>query len=152
MVKALMWTFGKSLLEAAHQVEEVFERQIGMQAADDVELRHRLVIAGGGSGPRFVERHGVCAGIVLLASEGAQTACRYTHICRIDVAVDVEVRDVAMHRFAHPVGQPADGENIRAAVKRQAIVKAQALPGKNLLCNGAQLLVVCAESIPHAAL
>ena len=36
---------GKALLEPAHQVEEVFERQIGMQAADNVKLRYRLGVA-----------------------------------------------------------------------------------------------------------
>ena len=43
MVKALICTFGKALLEPAHQVEEVLERQVGMQAADDVEFGDRFV-------------------------------------------------------------------------------------------------------------
>ena len=145
MVNALTCTFGKALLQTAHQVEEVFERQIGMQAADNVELGDCLVIAGRRSGPGFLERHRVCAGIVLLAAEGAQPARRDAHVGRIDVPVHIEVRDVAVQRFAHPVGQPAHRENILAAIERQPIFKAQALPGEDFLRNGAKLRVMRTE-------
>ena len=37
----------EALLEAAHQIEKIFERQIGMQAADDVKLGDRLGVSRG---------------------------------------------------------------------------------------------------------
>ena len=45
----------KALLEAGDQVQKVLERQIGMQAADDVKLRDRLAISRGSGLEGFFE-------------------------------------------------------------------------------------------------
>ena len=45
------------------------------------------------------ERHGIGAGRILLAAEGAEPTGRDTHIGRVDMAVDVEVGAVAVHPF-----------------------------------------------------
>ena len=82
----------EALLEAADEVEEILKRQIGMQSADDVKLGDRFGVSGGGRLPRFFERHGVGAGRVLLAAEGAETAGGYTDVGWIDVPVDIEIR------------------------------------------------------------
>ena len=83
-----------------------------MQAADDVELGDRFGVSGGGRLQRLFQRHGVGAGRILLAAEGAEPAGRDAHVRRIDMAVDVEVRLVAMHPLAHEVGHPAHGQNV----------------------------------------
>ena len=88
-----------------------------MQSADDVKLGHCLGVAGGGCLKCFFERHGVSAGRVLLAAEGAETASGYTNIGGIDVPVDVEIRAVAVHPFADVIREPADGENVAGAVE-----------------------------------
>jgi len=46
MVKALRCTWEKALLESGAEIEEILKWQIGMQSANDVELRHRLAVSG----------------------------------------------------------------------------------------------------------
>jgi hypothetical protein len=67
-----------------------------MQAADNVELRHRLAVAFAGAVPHLVERHSVPLGIAHLLAERAQPATRYAHIRRIDVPVHIEIGRVAV--------------------------------------------------------
>ena len=109
---------GKALLEAAYQVEEVFEGQIGMQAAHDVKLGNRFAVAGSCCLPRLFEGHGVAGRVALLAAKGAEAASGHANIRRIDVPVDVEVGHVAVHAFAHVVGEPAHGQHVAAAIER----------------------------------
>src|SRR5947209_20025348 len=102
----------KALLESRTKVKKVLERQIGVQSADDVELGNGLVIAGSGSLESLFEGHGVGAGRIFLSPESAHAAGSDAHIRRIDVAIDSEIRHVAVHALAHFVGQPTDGENV----------------------------------------
>ena len=107
-----MWTFGKTLFEAADQIEEELERKIGVQAADDVKLGNRLRVAGSRGFPGLVEGHGVTGGVALFAAKGAELAGGDADVGGVDVAIDVEVGEVAVHPLADVVGQPADCQNI----------------------------------------
>ncbi len=49
--------------------------------------------------------------------------------------VDVEVSDVPVQLLADVICQPAHGQDIAAAIERNAIAKAQPLPGQDLLCD-----------------
>ena len=138
---------GKALLQPAHQVHEVLKRQIGMQAADDVKLGHRLGVARARSLPRLFERHRVRSGLALLAAEGAQPAGGDADIGRIDVAIDVEVGHIAVQPLAHQVRQPAHRQNVAAAVERHAIVEAEPLAALHLLRNGQKSWIVCLERV-----
>ena len=104
---------GEPFLQSAYQIEEVFQRQIRVQPADDVKLRDRLGVARRGSLPGLFESHRVPGRVALLAPEGAQLACRDTDVGWIDVAIHVEVRNVPMHPLAHVVGQPPHRQNVR---------------------------------------
>ena len=106
----------EALLQSRNEVEEVFERQIRVQSADDVELRDRLSVAGGRGLPCLLQGHCVGALASLLAAEGAETAGSNTDIGRIDMPIDVEVGQVAVHLLAHPVRQPSHGEQIARLV------------------------------------
>ena len=44
---------GPDAFEAAEQIRVVVERQIGVQAVDDVDLGHRLIARAGGACPRL---------------------------------------------------------------------------------------------------
>ena len=66
--------FGEANLEAAYQVHEVGEGQIGVQAADNVELGHGFGVTRGCRLPRLFKRHRVGSGVALLAAEGAEAA------------------------------------------------------------------------------
>src|SRR5215472_18921013 len=105
----------KTLFESSNQVEEILERQIRMQPADYMELRDGLRVAGSRGFVSFFQRHGVSARRILLPAEGAQTASCHTNIRGIDVAIDVEIRHIAVHALTHMIGQPAQGQNIYGA-------------------------------------
>ena len=70
-----------------------------MQAADHVKFRGAFAHAFRGALVNFFEREGVGAGRIRRAAEGAELAMRDADIGGIDVAVDVEVADVAV-RFS----------------------------------------------------
>ena len=114
--KGLHVDLRKALFQSGNQVEKILKRQIRMQSADNVELGNRFGVAGSGRLESFFQRHGVGAGSIFLASKSAQAASGHANIRRIDMAVDVEVRLVAMHPLANPVGQPADGQDVARAI------------------------------------
>ena len=58
---------------------------------------------------------------------------RDANVRRIDVAIYVEVANVAVAFLADVIRQPADGEQIVRLIKREAIVGSQALPGENFV-------------------
>ena len=93
----------EALLQTGAEIKEVLERQVGMKAADDVELRNGLGIAGSGRLKGFFERHGVGAGGIFLSTKRTQPASSHTHIRGIDVAIDVEISSVAMQPLAYGV-------------------------------------------------
>ena len=90
-----------------------------MQAAHNVKFRDRLAPAFARRLPDLFERHRVRIRIALLLAERAQPATRHADIGRIDMAVDVEIRDIAMHAFAHDVGQVAQRQHVARAVERE---------------------------------
>ena len=112
----------KSLLQPGDKIDVVLEWQVGMQPANDVELGDRLGVAGTSRVPDFLQRHGVGAGTIFLAAEGAQAASRDADIRVIDVAIDVEIRDVAMHALTDMVRQPANRQNVARSIERKRII------------------------------
>src|SRR5690348_11597078 len=111
----------KSLLQAGAQVEKVLEWQVRMQPADDVKFSNRFGISRSCSLEGLLQRHRIGTRRIFLASESAQAARCYADIRRIDMAVDVEIRLVAMHPLTHEIGHPAHGEDIARPVKRKRI-------------------------------
>ena len=103
----------KTLLKSGDQVEKILKRQIGMQATDDVKLRHRFGVPGSSGFESFLQSHRVCAGSILLSSKRAQAAGGDTDVCRIDVAVHVEECRIAPHLLAHVVREPSHSQNVR---------------------------------------
>ncbi len=131
-----------ALLEAAHHVQEIFEGQIGMQAADHVKFGGSFAHALFGALPDFFEGEGVGAGRVGIAAEGAEFAMGHANVGGIDVAIDVEVADVAVALLANVVREPAEGEQVGRAVERQAVGGVQALAGQDLRGDGLEPRVV----------
>ena len=97
----------KALLEAAQHLAVPVEGQLRMQPADDVELGDRFAPALARAMPDLLERHGVGLGISRLLAERAEPAAGDADVGGIDVAVDVEVGDVAVQPLAHQVGHVA---------------------------------------------
>ena len=128
----------KALLKPGNQVEEILKRQVGMQSADDVKLRDRLGITGSGSLESFFQRHGVGARACPSCVRRHTAAGGHANIGRIQMAVDVEVRLVAVHAFANVVGHPADGQNVAGAIKSESVIGVQPLASNNLGVNWAR--------------
>ena len=122
----------KALLQAAQHLAVPIESQLRMQAAHDVKFGDGFAVALAGLVPDLFERHRVRLGIALLLAERAQLATGHADIGGIDVAVDVEVSLVAVQALADLVRQPADAQQIRSAVNRQAVLVGQPLAGVDL--------------------
>src|SRR5271167_2228752 len=97
-----------------------------MQAADDVELGHRLRPTLAGNTESLFQGHRVSAIGFWLAPKGAQTATGYANVRRINVAVHVEIRPPTVQFLSHMVGEPTDSQQIERAIERYTILKAQA--------------------------
>src|SRR6266852_1375520 len=99
----------EALLQATNQLQEIVEGQIGVQTADDVEFRGAFADALLGALVNFLQGKGVGARGARIASEGAELAMRHANVGGVDVAIDVEIGDVAMALLADVVGKPSDG-------------------------------------------
>ncbi len=132
----------KTLLQAGAQIEKILEGQIGMQAADDVKLGDGLGVSRGGSFKSLIERHSVGAGRVSLAAEGAQAAGRYANVGGVDVAIDVEIRLIAMHALTDVIGHPAHSENVAGAVEGKGVRRVEPLTCDHSGVDGLKARVV----------
>jgi hypothetical protein len=52
------------------------------------------------------------------------------------MAIDVEVRPIAVHALADLIGHPADGKNVCGAIEGERIVRIQPLAGDDFVING----------------
>src|SRR5690349_21443440 len=119
-----------------------------MQAADDVKFGDGLRVARSGGLECLFQRHGVGAGSVLLAAEGTEAAGGNANVGWVDVPVDVEVSHIPVHSLAHMIGQPAQSKDVRRAVKRNGIIKGEALAREDLLSDRVETRVVGLECMP----
>src|SRR5579885_630167 len=98
-----------------------------MQTADDVKFGDGLAPAAAGRFPDLFQGHGVRLGIAYAFAERAQPATGDAHVGRVDVAVYVEVGDVAADALANQIGEPADAEQIGGAIQGEPVLEAEAL-------------------------
>ena len=132
----------EALFEAGAEIEEILKRQIRMQSADNMKFSYGFAVTRRCGFEGLVERHGVCAGRIFFASEGAQPAGRHAYIGGIDVAIDVEICLVAMHAFANVVGHPAQGEHITAAVESNSVSEIKTMTRHHLGVDRLQVRIV----------
>src|SRR5579864_953108 len=122
----------KALLQPRAKIEEILERQVGMQSAHNVEFRHSFGVTRSRCLVSLFQRHRIRARSILLPAKRAQSARRHANVRRIDMPVDVEISLVAVHPFAHRVRHPTDGKDVSGPIKSQRIIGVQALAGNNL--------------------
>lgn len=137
----------KALLEAGDKIEKVLERQVGMQAADNVKLGHSFAVSGCCSLKGLFEGHGIRTGRVLLAPEGAQTTGRNADVGGIDVAIDIEVSAIAVHPFTAVICEPAESQDIGSSVESERVFRAQSLLREHLLVDGSESRVVGLKAV-----
>src|SRR5947208_3314507 len=116
----------ETLLESGNQVEKVLEWQIGMQTTDNVKLGDRFAIAGSCGLESFLESHGVRSRHVFFSPESAKTAGGHTNIGGVDMAIDVEVRPIAMHSLPNRIRQPSDSKDVATAIERECVIRIEA--------------------------
>ena len=118
----------RQLLEAAQHLEVVLVGQVGVLAADDVDL-------GDAAGERLArllddlvdrEREGV--GVAVVVAEGAEQAAVAADVGVVDVPVADEEDVVADGAPAGEVGQRADGEQVVALEEGDGVGFAQPSP------------------------
>jgi len=107
-----------------------------MQAAHNVKFGSTLGDTSRGAGKNFIERKRVGPGRVGRAAESAEFAMRDADVGGIDVAIDVEIADVAVALFADVIGKPADGEEIVRLKEREAVFGREALVREDSLRDG----------------
>src|SRR5580704_3189836 len=98
---------GAALLEPAHHLKVVIERQIGVQPANNVEFRGAFAHALLSALINFFEGKVVRAGRTGVTAKRAKLAMRHANICGIDVPVNVEIGDVTVPLLAYIVRKPA---------------------------------------------
>ena len=128
--EALQMDLGTDPLEAAQQLRVVLERQIGMQAVDDVDFGQRLAGALAQLVPRLFERHRVRAGVAgPQPRERAEQAAGDADVGRFEPDVEVVVRARAVAALALAIGQPSQRQRIGTLEQPHAVLERQPLAG-----------------------
>ena len=121
--KSLQVDRREALFQPAKEIDVILERQVGMEAADNVKFGHGFRPVFARDAESFLQRHGVRSRSVRLAPESAQLATGHADIGGIEVAIDVKVRALAVHLFTDMMRQVTEGEDVARIVKRHAVVK-----------------------------
>src|SRR5947207_2842629 len=80
----------------------------------------------------------------------APPAGSHADVGGIDMAVYVEIGNVAMHPLAHLICQPTHCQNISRTIESYRILKAKPLAGKNLFGNRQKARVICLKPMLYA--
>ena len=131
-----------ALLQSADQFQEIVERQIRMQAADNMKFRGPFAHTLRSPFVDFFQRKRVSAGSAWIPPEGAKFAVRDAHVGGVDVAIHVVIGDVAVTLLAHIVGKPAYGEKVGCFKKRHALIGRKSFAGEHLVGDRFQSRVV----------
>ena len=137
---------GRGFLDPAHDVEVVAERQLVVQAADDVQLGGPAGAGLPGALDDLVAVHHVGPVFAQVGPERAEVAGVDADVGRVDVRIHVVVREVAVVSLAHQVGHRAQGEQVVRRLERQAILEAQPLAGLDLIADRIQTVGRCLTS------
>jgi hypothetical protein len=126
------------LVDDADDVQVPLVGELVVQAADDVQLRGAAPLGLGRPLQDLLVGHHVALRALQVGPEGAEGAAIDADVCRVEMGVDVVVGELSVLALADPVGQLAQGEQVGAVVKEDAVVERQALPGLDLLANRLQ--------------
>ena len=114
--------------EPAQQLRVIAERQVGVQAIDDVNFGERLIGALSKLAPGLVERHGVRVWIARLqAGERAEQAAGDADVGGFDADVEIVVGASGVPPLALPIREPADREKIGTLEQPPPVAERQAL-------------------------
>jgi hypothetical protein len=126
----------ESLLEGSEEILVVFNQELGVEPAHDVELGDRLVDVSGSDLHRLV--NGVGPTFVPLAPgnvEGAEITRGDADVGGVEVAIDVVVGRVTVQPFTHQIGETPDPNEIVCGGREQTVVAVQPPTGQYFLGN-----------------
>ena len=130
---------GEPLLQSAEKPGVVLEGPGRVEASDDVKLRDRFGVSLARLFDALSDRHLVPAGLIDLLRPGAERAIDPAEVRRVQVPVDVVIREVAVTLFADEVGEPARPEEVARREDPDSVVERQPLAGENLLGDGREI-------------
>jgi hypothetical protein len=120
--EALEMNLGADALEAPQHVRVVRERQIGVQAVDDVDFGERLACPLPQLFPGLLERHRVRARIAgAQPRKRTEQTARDAHVRRFQPDVEVVVGACAVALLALAVRQPAERKRVGAGEEPDAV-------------------------------
>ena len=132
--EALQVDGGLDLLQPAQQRRVVVERQVRVEAVDDVDLGDGLVGAHAELVQRLLERERVGVLVAgLQARERAEQAVGHADVRGLEADVVVVEGQAAVALLALAVGQPAEGQRVRALEQADAVLERQPLAGVQFL-------------------
>ena len=126
-------------LQATQELLVIVERQLGMEAIDDVDFGERLVRPLPQLVQHLLDAHRVGAPVVgTQPRKRAEQTGRLADVRRLEPQVVIEVGAIAVPAFTLPVRQPSHGEQIGRVEQADTILKRQALAGADLLGDVAE--------------
>ncbi len=132
---------GGGFSDPAHDVEVIFEGQLVMEPADDVQLGRAACAGLPGAVDDLVVVHHIGSILAHIGPKCAEVARVNTDVGGVDVRVDVVIAEVPIAPLADQVGHRAQREEVVRVLQRQTIFEAQALAGLDFLAD--QLDSVC---------
>ncbi len=107
-----------------------------VQSADDMHFRAAILSRFLTPRENLLITHRVPLGVPQITPKRAEPTTIDAHVSRIEVSVDVEVGDVAIHPFPHKIGELTDGlKGNFGIVEKDTVIQAQPLLGLNLVTN-----------------
>ena len=135
-VKHFRWMPGRIRLKPLEQLRVVAERQMRVEAVDDVQLGQRLVLALPQLVPRLLERHRVGGRIGRpQPRERAEQAARLADVGGLEPQVVVEIGARAVTLLAIAVREPPDRQQVRRLEQAHAVLERQPLASAQFLVD-----------------
>ena len=116
--------------QAAQQVDVIAERQVRMQAVDDVDLGERLIGTLTKLVEHLIERQRVCVGVARLEPrKRAEQAAGHADVGGLEAQVVVVKRQCAVPPLTLAIREPSERVQIGAGEQTHAILEGQTLAG-----------------------
>ena len=130
-----MWISGVVVLDPADDVHVIVERQLVVQAADDVQLGRPALVRLPRPLHDLIVVHHIGASFAQVGPERAEVARVDADIRRVDVRVDVVVAEIAVVPLADQVGHRAEREQVVRRLQCEPILEAQTLARLDLFAK-----------------
>ena len=126
---------GPELPDAPEHVQIISKRQVRVQAAHDMDLRHRLVQTLPHLVQNFGQRHGVGLGLIRGLCRRRKMAAVDADIGIVHVLVINVIGLAAVEALSHQVGQVPHPQQVPAAVEGNPVLTGKPLLGCDLVVN-----------------